>query len=95
MIALILICFLVVAAWAISLKRWPFRPCGRCGGRGTNRGSTRRRYGACPRCQGTKQVRRFGATAVHRWWGSVRGTGWRDRRKKRIRDARERAGHPE
>jgi hypothetical protein len=40
---------LVHAAWWLASRLWwPFRPCPRCQGRGTNQGSTRRRHGTCP-----------------------------------------------
>ena len=44
----------------------PFRPCPRCKGKGTNRGSTRRRFGNCTRCGGSKHVQRLGSKTVHR-----------------------------
>lgn len=56
------------AAWAYF---HPFRPCPRCKGKGTNRGSTRRRSGRCKRCGGTRQVQARGSRALHR---AVRGT---------------------
>jgi DnaJ-class molecular chaperone len=58
-------------AYAVSLYFWPMRPCRRCGGKGTNRGSNRRRFGTCRRCKGSRSVQRIGSRAVHR---AVRGT---------------------
>ena len=95
MIQLILVGFIAALAWCVSLLRWPFRPCLRCGGTGTNRGSNRKRWGVCKRCGGSKQVRRFGATAVHRFWWSVLGSVLHERRKKRLQKARDKAGYPE
>jgi hypothetical protein len=91
--------FLVLAAvavcWLVSLWRWPLRPCPRCRGRGVNRGSTSRRYGRCPRCKGTKQVRRIGATAVHRFWWSAAGRAAKERMQKRVEKAQDKARYPE
>ena len=85
----VIIC-LVVSRW-----RWPLRPCPRCGGKGTNRGSTGRRYGRCPRCKGTKQVRRAGAGAVHRFFWSVAGAAMKERAQKRVEKAQDKAKYPE
>lgn len=79
----------------VSRFRWPLRPCPRCGGRGVNRGSNRRRYGRCRRCKGTKQVRRFGATAVHRFFWSVAGAALRGRLHEKVEKAKQKAGYPE
>jgi DnaJ-class molecular chaperone len=65
-VELFLIALAVAAAYVISLWVWPFRPCPRCQGKGTNRGSNRRRFGNCRRCQGSKAVQRIGSKAVHR-----------------------------
>ena len=64
---LFLLILAAAAAYAGSLYVWPFRPCPRCKGTGRNRGSNRKRYGACKarRCdRGT--VQRFGSKTVHR-----------------------------
>ena len=66
--------------YAASLYWWPMRPCRRCGGRGTNRGSSKRRFGTCRRCKGSRSVQRIGSRAVHR---AVRGA---------VRSARDRKG---
>jgi hypothetical protein len=91
--------FLIAAglavAYAVSLWRWPMRPCPRCHGKGTNRGSTGKRYGRCRRCKGTKQVKRIGATAVHRFWWSVAGRMAKDRMAKRVEKAQDKARWPE
>ena len=56
----------VCAWWLASRLWWPFRPCTRCQGRGTNRGSTSKRHGTCRRCNGTRHVQRLGSRTVHR-----------------------------
>ena len=81
--------------YLISLWRWPLRPCPRCRGRGVNPGSTSRRYGRCRRCKGTKQVRRIGATAVHRFFWSVAGAALRRRTQEKVEKAKEKGGYPE
>jgi DnaJ-class molecular chaperone len=90
-----LVLVIVIVAFVISLWRWPLRPCPRCGGRGVNPGSNRKRYGRCRRCKGTKQVRRIGATAVHRFYWSVLGAALRGRVKDKVEKAKEKAGYPE
>lgn len=91
--------FLIIAAAAVlyvaSLKQWPLRPCPRCHGKGVNRGSNAKRYGRCRKCKGTKQVKRIGATAVHRFWWSVAGRAARERAAKRVEKAQEKARYPE
>lgn len=88
---------LVVAAvvWVVSRLRWPLRPCPKCSGRGTNAGSNRKRYGRCPRCKGTRQVKRFGATAVHRFFWSVAGESMQRRAQEKVENAKRKAGYPE
>ena len=95
MITLVLLAVLAVAVRCVYLHRYPMGPCGKCQGRGTNRGSNSRRWGACPRCKGAKQVKRFGATAVHRFYWSVAGRRLQERRKEQVKKAREKAGYPE
>jgi hypothetical protein len=85
----------VIAGLVISRWRWPLRPCPRCGGKGTNRGSTSRRYGRCPKCKGTKQVRRIGATAVHRFFWTVAGAAAKRRLDEKTENAKRKAGWPE
>lgn len=85
----------VVACWLISLWRWPLRPCPKCKGKGTNRGSTGRRYGRCRKCKGTKQVKRTGATAVHRFYWSVLGAAMKRRMQARVEKAKKKSGYPE
>jgi hypothetical protein len=63
---LFLITVAAIACYAISLYAWPFRPCPRCQGKGTNRGSNARRHGMCKRCGGTRHVQRLGSKTVHR-----------------------------
>ncbi len=95
-VVLVLLALLIaVICWAVSLLRWPFRPCGKCQGAGTNKGSNRKRWGACPKCRGSKQVQRFGAVAVHRFWWSIAGNALHERRKEQVKKAREKSGYPE
>jgi DnaJ-class molecular chaperone len=62
------------ATWWLWHAYWhPFKPCPRCQGKGINRGSTRRRFGNCKRCRGSKHVRRIGSKTVHRAVLSIRG----------------------
>ena len=70
----------LAAAYVASLYVWPFRPCPRCSGKGTNRGSNRRRFGKCKKCEGTRSVQRIGSRQVHR---AVRGA---------VKSARDRKG---
>ncbi len=70
------------AGWVLSLWLHPFRPCPRCtphadrrGGAGRNRGSSRKRFGACTRCGGTGRVRRIGAKAIHAAIHAARNRG--------------------
>lgn len=67
---LVLVVLGAVVAYTGSLYIWPMRPCPRCSGKGTNRGSNRRRFGPCKRCKGTRAVQRIGSRQVHR---AVRG----------------------
>ena len=92
---LILITFAALAVYCVSLLKYPLRPCLKCKGAGTNKGSNRKRWGVCSRCGGSRQVRRLGATAVHRFWWSVRGESMRQRRKERLNKGRKKAGYPE
>ncbi len=69
---LALLAAVAAAGWLVSLWLHPFRPCPRCtrhatrrGGAGRNRGSSRRRFGTCRRCDGTGRVRRIGAKTIH------------------------------
>ena len=56
----------LLICWLVSLYLWPFGPCGRCSGKGTNRGSNRKRFGDCKRCGGTRRRQRLGSKTVHR-----------------------------
>jgi|HubBroStandDraft_3_1064219.scaffolds.fasta_scaffold377373_2 hypothetical protein len=62
--------FLVAITAAVlycgSLYFWPMRPCRWCAGRGTNRGSSGRRFGKCRRCGGSRSVQRLGSRTIHR-----------------------------
>jgi DnaJ-class molecular chaperone len=61
-----LVVTLAVTGYAVWAYTHPFRPCPRCQGKGTNRGSTRRRSGRCKRCKGNRQVQTIGSRALHR-----------------------------
>jgi len=56
----------IAVLWLARLWLWPFGPCRWCRGRKTNPGSTRRRFGSCPRCKGSGMRVRFGARMVRR-----------------------------
>ena len=60
----------------------PFGSCRACKGKGTNRGSTKKRLGRCSRCGGTRLTQRMGSRALHK---VIRGTSnaVRDTKKKR------------
>lgn len=95
MITAILVAAAAIAVRCFYLYRYPMGPCRKCQGRGTNPGSNAKRWGQCARCKGSRQVKRFGATAVHRFWWSAKGTGLREKRKQQVKAAREKAGYPE
>jgi hypothetical protein len=66
-------------AWVFCAWRWPFAPCWSCSGRKTNRGSTRRRYGRCRRCDGSGMRQVTGSKTLHR---AIRSAArYRDNRK--------------
>lgn len=58
--------------WYVDLHRHPTRRCPSCKGSGKNAGSTRLRWGECPRCQGRGHVPRLGARK-ELWQDSKRG----------------------
>ena len=96
MIAAILIAVAALAVRCLYLLKYPFGPCRKCRAHpGANKGSNSKRWGQCKACGGTKQRRRFGATAVHRFWWSVAGESLHQRRKEHVKAAREKAGHPD
>jgi len=82
------------AAWAASVYLYPFRHCGRCGGTGRRKGSTRRRFDLCRRCSGTGRVQRAGSRTAHRAVLSVRSEMARERQRRRDRKADDRATPP-
>lgn len=57
---------LTVLGWLVSLWLWPFAPCRKCSGSGTNAGSNKKRFGTCRKCGGTRRRERFGARYVNR-----------------------------
>lgn len=67
----------IVVALVLALGRLvfiyyhPFGPCRACKGKGTNRGSTKKRLGRCTRCGGTRLTQRMGSRALHK---VIRGT---------------------
>jgi hypothetical protein len=92
---LILLGIAAAALYMLSLYVWPLRRCPRCRGTRVNRGSTGRRFGLCKRCAGTGQVRRLGATTVHRLYWSALGDRLRERRRDIFRQTREHSDHPD
>jgi DnaJ-class molecular chaperone len=62
----LLIAAVIGTAWYVDLRRHPWRKCPSCGGRKTNAGSNRERWGTCRRCGGSGFVRRRGATKESR-----------------------------
>ena len=80
--------------WAGSLYAWPFGPCGRCKGTGVNRGSSKRRFGTCPRCGGQRRVQRRGSRTVHRIAWTIRGEAMRALQRRRDKKTAERTEHP-
>jgi len=81
-------------AYAVSLYKFPFRPCVWCKGTGLARGSNSRRHGYCWRCRGTKQVQRLGSRTVHRLAWAMRGEWSRARARRAEQCARDRSTHP-
>jgi hypothetical protein len=59
--ALVLIAVAILVGWWFSVQRHPVRRCPSCKGSKKNAGSTSLRWGACGRCGGKGEVRRFGA----------------------------------
>lgn len=94
-LTVILLAIGIVAAYALSLFVWPWRPCPRCRGTRVNPGSNRRRYGMCTRCAGTGRTRRIGATAVHRFYWSALGDQLHARRWDKIARRHRNTGHPD
>jgi hypothetical protein len=81
-------------AYAASLYKFPFRPCGWCKGTGRNRGSNARRFGHCWRCHGTGRVQRLGSRTVHRLAWALRGEVGRARARRASERAARRSAHP-
>jgi hypothetical protein len=92
---LILLGITAAALYMLSLYAWPLRRCPRCRGTRVNRSRTGRRFGLCKRCAGTGQVRRIGATTVHRLYWSALGDRLREHRREIHRQTREHSGHPD
>ena len=74
----VLLALAYAAWWLASRYWWPFRACPRCSGKGTNKGSNRRRFGDCGRCHGSRKVQRIGSRTVHKLARSL-AAAWRDR----------------
>ena len=72
----------------VALKS-PTRRCPAC------RSGAPRSRGPCKRCRGTGRVRRFGATAIHRFYWSVVGDALKGRMQEKVEKAKEKAGYPE
>jgi hypothetical protein len=94
MATLLLIALAAFACWAISVYVYPIRPCGKSGGTGRKKRSTRRRFDLCHRCSGTGRVQRIGSRTAHRSVLSVRSELARERQRRRARKADERATPP-
>ena len=94
MTGVLLIALIAFACWAISVYLYPFRPCGRCGGTGRKKGSTRRRFDLCRHCSGTGRVQRIGSRTAHRSVLSVRSEIAKECQRRRDRRADERATPP-
>jgi len=94
MVTLALIALTGFACWWISVYLYPFRHCGKCGGTGRKKGSTRRRFDLCKRCSGTGRVQRIGSRSAHRTVLSVRSEIARERQRRRDRAADQRATPP-
>jgi hypothetical protein len=67
----VLIVLALGAGRLIFIYYHPVGPCRRCGGKGTNPLSTKKRSGYCRRCGGARVTQRIGSKALHR---IVRGT---------------------
>ena len=78
----------VVVYCAVTLKS-PTRRCPAC------RSDGPRSRGVCKRCRGTGRVRRFGATAIHRFYWSAVGAALKGRMQEKAEKAKEKAGYPE
>jgi hypothetical protein len=63
---LFLILLAAAAVWVVRCYFWPFAPCRRCAGKGTNPGSNRKRFGECKSCGGTRRRQVLGSKTVHR-----------------------------
>src|ERR1700681_3673710 len=94
MTGVLLIALGAFACWAISVYVYPSRPCGRGGGTGRKKGSTRRRFDLCRRCSGTGRVQRIGSRTAHRSVLSVRSEIARERQRRRQLKADERSTPP-
>ena len=94
MVTLALIALTAFACWTVSVYVYPFRHCGRCGGTGRKKGSTRRRFDLCHRCSGTGRVQRIGSRTAHHSVLSVRSEIARERQRRRDRKAAERTAPP-
>jgi hypothetical protein len=81
MTGLVFMALVLFTGRAVFVYYHPLGRCHRCGGRGTNLFSTKRRSGPCPRCGGSKATQRADSRYVQR---IVRGTGSGVRKGKRM-----------
>jgi hypothetical protein len=61
-----LVGFVAVAMWTVRAYFWPMAPCRACKGTKTNKGSTRKRFGKCRKCEGTGARWVVGSRQVHK-----------------------------
>lgn len=59
----------VVVHWLWHVVFHPYGPCLLCGGKRTNKGSTKGAFGRCPLCHGEGERWRLGARSVHKALG--------------------------
>lgn len=57
----VLVAVVVLVLWWVDMRVHPVRRCPWCRGSKRNVGSSTRRWGTCPRCGGTGELRRIGA----------------------------------
>lgn len=77
---LFLIIVIAIVVWLVRAYFWPFKACPWCKGKGTNRGSGKKRFGDCRFCKGTRRRQVLGSKQVHK---AVRSLTARNNRKDR------------